>query len=408
MFIKRIFILLIIITLFIPGLCFADDFLEENNLDNFLEVSNNSENTKKEPITNSKHIVAIDRKSLNILYEKSAYKKTPMASTTKIMTAIIVLENCNLNETVEISKKAASTQGSTLGISTGDKISMNDLLYGLMLRSGNDCAIAIAEYISGSVEEFANLMNEKAKELNLTNTHFVTPHGLDDKNHYTTAYELALLTDYALKNKTFQNIVSTKTATISINGISRTISNTNELLGNLSGVYGVKTGFTFNAGRCLVSSCNRNGMDIIVVVLGADTKNQRTQDSIKIINYIYNNFEYVNIENYINQSFEKYQEYFDENINLYKTTTKPIIKLSKIDNYTFPLKQNSANTIKTKFYGINTISSNIQKNSKIGQMSILYEKNILCTIDIILTNEIKANSWYYYFFKILKGYRVNN
>ena len=132
---------------------------------------------------------------------------------------------------------------------------------------GNDCAVAIAEHISGSVENFANLMNQKAQELSLTHTHFVTPHGLDDPAHYTTAYELALLTDYALKNKTFQNIVSTKTITITVNGYPRTISNTNELLGNLNGVYGVKTGFTFNAGRCLVSSCQQNGMDIIVVVL---------------------------------------------------------------------------------------------------------------------------------------------
>ena len=110
-------------------------------------------------------------------------------------------------------------------------------------------------------------MNQKAKELNLKHTHFVSPHGLDDKNHYTTAYELAILTDYALKYETFKKVVGTKTATISVNGNPRTITNTNELLGNLNGVYGVKTGFTFNAGRCLVTSCNRNGMDIIVVVL---------------------------------------------------------------------------------------------------------------------------------------------
>jgi len=110
-------------------------------------------------------------------------------------------------------------------------------------------------------------MNKKAAQLHLTHTNFVTPHGLDDEEHYTTAYELAILTDYALKNEIFRNIVGTKTATILVNGNPRTISNTNELLGNLNGVYGVKTGFTFEAGRCLVSSCNRNNMDIIVVVL---------------------------------------------------------------------------------------------------------------------------------------------
>lgn len=137
----------------------------------------------------------------------------------------------------------------------------------LCFAHGNDCAIAIAEHVAGSVENFAELMNQKSKELNLTHTHFVTPHGLDDDEHYTTAYELALLADYALKNEKFKEIVSTKNITIHVNDYPKTISSTNELLGNFEGVYGVKTGFTFNAGRCLVSSCNRNGMDIIVVVL---------------------------------------------------------------------------------------------------------------------------------------------
>lgn len=121
------------------------------------------------------------------------------------------------------------------------------------------------------------MMNEKAKELSLKNTHFVTPHGLDETEHYTTAYELAKITDYALKNEKFRKIVNTKTTTISINGVPKEISNTNELLGNLNGVDGVKTGFTNNAGRCLVTSTSRNGHQIICVVLGADTKKIRTR-----------------------------------------------------------------------------------------------------------------------------------
>lgn len=250
-------------------------------------------------------------------------------------------------------------------------------------------------------------MNNKAQELNLTQTHFVTPHGLDDENHYTTAYELALLTDYALKNETFKNIVATKTITINVNGHPRTISNTNELLGNLNGVYGVKTGFTFNAGRCLVSSCKRNGMDIIVVVLGADTKNQRTRDSINVINYIYDNFEYVNISDYINKSFAEYQTYYQANVHLNKTTTTPCTELSQLDNYDFPLKPNSVSTLKTKFYTLNEVSAKIKPESKIGCMTIYYEDEILCSMDIILKNELKQNSWSYYFLKILKEFKFN-
>lgn len=250
-------------------------------------------------------------------------------------------------------------------------------------------------------------MNQKAESLNLTHTHFVTPHGLDDENHYTTAYELALLTDYALKNEKFRNIVATKTTTINVNGYPRTISNTNELLGNLNGIYGVKTGFTFNAGRCLVSSCNRNGMDIIVVVLGADTKNQRTRDSMNIINYIYDNFEYVNILDYIQKSFAEYQNFYQKNINLYKTTTIPNIALSQIENYDFPLKLNSANNLNAKFYTLNEVSANLKPHDKIGCMTIYYENKILCSMDIVLTNKLSHNSWHYYFHKILKEFKFN-
>ena len=248
-------------------------------------------------------------------------------------------------------------------------------------------------------------MNQKAQELNLVHTHFVTPHGLDDENHYTTAYELALLTDYALKNEKFKNIVATKTATISINGYPRTISNTNELLGNFDGVYGVKTGFTFNAGRCLVSSCKRNGMDIIVVVLGADTKNQRTRDSMNVINYVYSTFKYVDIADYIAESFAEYKEYYENHAFLYKTTTKPNIALSLLENYTFPLKNNSVTTLETKFYTLNTLTSKISANNKIGSMSVFCEGKMLCSMDIILTNQLEQNSWQYYFGRILKDFR---
>ena len=168
-----------------------------------------------------------------------------------------------------------------------------------MVVSGNDAAVAIAEHVAGSVEQFAELMNNKAKELGLTNTHFVTPHGLDNPEHYTTAVELAKIADYALKNDTFAKIVKTKNTTITINGYPKNLTNTNELLDVLTGVTGVKTGFTNNAGRCLVTSINRNGFEIITVVLQADTKKMRTADSANLIEYVYNNYEQVNLKNII-------------------------------------------------------------------------------------------------------------
>ena len=201
------------------------------NLFTFNIVFANQTTSTAFPKTNSKSIIILDRNTLLPLYEKNAYKKTAMASTTKILTCIIALENSSKSDIVTVSQKASNISGSCL-----------------MLRSGNDCAIAIAEHISGSVEDFSNLMNQKAFELGLFDSNFVTPHGLDNENHYTTAYDLALLTNYALKNPDFKKIVSTKKASTSYNNSTFEISNTNELLGNLDGVYGVKTGFTFEAG----------------------------------------------------------------------------------------------------------------------------------------------------------------
>lgn len=183
---------------------------------------------------NARSCVVLDRTSKKILFGKNEYNKVKMASTTKIMTATIILENCDLSQAVTISKKAARTGGSRLGLKAGDKITIKDLLYGLLLVSGNDAAVALAETCSGSITDFANLMNEKAKDLRLNNTHFETPHGLDSDNHYTTAYELALLTDYALNNSIFLNIVGTKNYTITINGYPKKLTNTNELLGSLN------------------------------------------------------------------------------------------------------------------------------------------------------------------------------
>lgn len=195
------------------------------------------------------------------------FKNVVCVTTTKIMTATVIIENCDLSQTVTVSKKAASTGGSRLGLKTNDKITIKDLLYGLLLCSGNDAAVALAETAGGDISGFSEMMNNKAKKLGLKNTNFESPHGLDSDGHYTTAYELAILSDYALKNKTFSQIVGTKNYTVTINGYPKVISNTNELLGNLNGVYGIKTGFTNGANRCLVTSCKRNDMDIICVVL---------------------------------------------------------------------------------------------------------------------------------------------
>ena len=295
--IKVLFVIILIFT-FSVFPAYADD---DNEIEEIIIEENEKEeieagaNSNIKPTINARRYAIYDRASGMCIYGKDENKATAIASTTKIMSIIIVIENCNLSDTVTITAKSAGIGGSRLGLHTDDKITVMDLLYGLMLRSGNDSAVALAIHTAGSVEKFAELMNQKAEELGLTNTHFVTPHGLDNPNHYSTAYELAKITDYALKNETIAKIVKTKTAVININGKPMQINNTNELLGNIDGVYGVKTGFTNNAGRCLVTSVKRGDMDLIIVVLGADTRKDRAKDSMKLIEYSYKRFYTVNV-----------------------------------------------------------------------------------------------------------------
>ncbi len=394
---KKIIYLLIIISLMITNTytIIADDENEEITQEDYVEVINQ---TKDEPILNSRIAVAYDRKSGEVIWGKDENKRTAMASTTKIMTAIVTLENCDLNQIVTISKKSAGTGGSRLGLKTDDKITMNDLLYGLMLKSGNDAAVAIAETVGGSVEGFAELMNAKAKELKLENTHYVTPHGLDDPEHYTTAVELAKLADYALQNKIFAKIVNTKNYTVTINGYQKAISNTNELLGYLEGVNGVKTGFTNNAGRCLVTSINRNGFEIITVILQADTKKFRTSDSIKLIEYIYKNYEPVNIKEIVNEQFKKWCSINTSRIQINKCKSNNLeLYIDNLDNDIIPIKKTDKDKIQIEVNNLFYFEAPLQQNTIIGTMKVNLDGKTLDVIEIKNKNTIpKKDIWDYF------------
>lgn len=354
---------------------------------------------------NARSYVVLDRKSKKVLIGKNEYTKAKMASTTKIMTATIILENCNLDDIVTISKKSANTGGSRLGLKTNDKISVLNLLYGLLLCSGNDAAVALAEYCSGSIPEFCNLMNQKTIELGLTNSHFETPHGLDSDGHYTTAYELALITDYALKNSTFVKIVNTKNHTIKINNYPKNLSNTNELLGVLDGVYGVKTGFTNGANRCLVTACKRNDMDLICIVLGCDTKKFRGQDSTKLINYCFDNFEYVNIRNLLTHKLNDWKNDNKNYFNIIKgVSTKLDIKFSDPSSDVIPIKKDEINNINVRFSINKNLAAPITVDNIIGNYEIFSSTNTIYSGDIISNNAIDKKNIKYYLFDFLKNY----
>lgn len=364
--------------------------------------------TSKEPTILSRNVVVYERSSGTVLWGKDENTPVPMASTTKIMTAIVMLENINsntLNEEIIVSKEAATTIGSRLGLNEADKITYNDLLYGLMLCSGNDAAVQIAISISGSVEKFAELMNEKAESLGLTNTHFVTPHGLDRDEHYTTALELAKITDYALKIPKIAEVVSTKEYTVNINGNAKTISNTNELLGYLEGVNGVKTGYTSKAGRCLVTAVSREGFNIITVVLGADTRKIRTQDSIKLIEYTYNNYELVNIEELVEQEYKNWCQANEQRIRIYKGIKHtPLINKGESKYKTYPIKKNENieinSTASLKF------EAPLYEGTTIGTITVSKGTNILDTIEIKTEETIERKGIVYYFVEIMQLLRV--
>jgi len=275
---------LLLLSLISSHSAFADDFNEGIAC---ISLNNNLLLNSKPPVIGAIAAIVIDADSGRVLYEKNAYSRRAIASTTKIMTAIVALENGNLDDIVTISKSAAVVGGSSINLQVSEKLKLSELLYGLLLNSGNDAAVAIAEHIGGTVEKFSDMMNKKAMELGAKDSHFLSPHGLDKDGHYSTAYDLALITKYALKNTTFCKIVSTKSTTI----YNRSLYNTNEMLELYPGADGVKTGYTGQAGRCLVTTAKRDNMRIISVVLNCGSRTIRAQSSKNILDFAYENYE---------------------------------------------------------------------------------------------------------------------
>jgi D-alanyl-D-alanine carboxypeptidase (penicillin-binding protein 5/6) len=402
--ISEMICLFVTLILSINNMCYAN--INDNEIIDINEtkkqaietVSKNIENLK----LNSRIGLIFDRNSKRILYEKNGLKQVPMASTTKIMTAIVVLENSELNDVVTISKKAAGTGGSRLGLRTNDKITVHDLLYGLMLKSGNDAAVALAEHVGGGIEEFADMMNKKAKELGLINSHFITPHGLDKEKHYTTAYELACMADYALKIPKFKEIVSSKNYNITINARSNLIGNTNELLGNLNGVYGVKTGFTNEAGRCLVTACKREDLDIITVVLGADTKKYRTSDSIKLIEYAYKNYEVIDIEKKIKEQFENWKQLNCNRIYINKAKQEKIdLDIESLGYSKIAIKKTDIDNIKMEINSLYYLEAPVEKGKIIGNAKIQINGETIANLNIKNKQVIEKKNIFDYFIDFL-------
>lgn len=312
------------------------------------------------PDISSNSAIIMDQESGRILYSKNINEKRPMASTTKIMTAIVAIENGDLEDVVAISKEASETEGSSIWLGENEKLTLEDLLYGLLLRSGNDAAFAIAEYVGhGDIEKFIDIMNKKAKSLEALHTSFVNPHGLDHQEHYTTAYDLAKISAYAMNNNMFKTIVSTKKKTIPWDGSewNRSLHNTNKMLWNYEGANGIKTGYTSKAGKCLVSSASKNNMQLISVVLQS---NDIWSDSKAILDY----------------SFDTYKPYAivkkDEYLKSIQVLNgaKEIINVYCADDIVIPLSEGEEKSVKVELSIPDQIEAPIQKEQIIGNVDV--------------------------------------
>lgn len=325
--------------------------------------------------TSAKAMCVLEKNSLRVISSKNAQEKLPMASTTKIVTALTVIENCeNLDKIIEVNDKAIGVEGSSIYLRKGETISIKDLLYGLMLRSGNDSAVALACYIGGSVEGFAQLMNKTAQKIGVTNSNFVTPHGLDHKDHYTTAYDLALITANALNNPTFKEIVSTKMHMVSATNKSdvRYMSNKNRLLSSLDGCCGVKTGYTKKAGRCLVSAIEKNDLTFVCVVLNCGPMFEESANMLNQANSLYKN------EKIIDKNREIYNEYIlnDKCGKLYLYTD---------EDFCYPIKHDEFNELRLEY---NVKLNNANEDDFVGEIKIFFKNDLIKTLKLFTMNKI--------------------
>lgn len=353
----------------------------------------------------SEAVLLMEASTGKVVYEKNGYEKKYPASTTKIMTAILAIEHCNLNETATASEFAINSVPSgysTANIQIGETLSVKDLLYALMLQSANESAVILAEHVSGSQEAFANLMNEKAKELGCKNTHFINPNGIHNENHYTTAYDLALITQYAMKNQTFRDIVKTTSftlpATTSYPSESRTYANTNNLIiydarnrpDNYYYKYatGVKTGYTSAAKNCLVASAEKNGIEYISVVLGASityestgSVSHRYVDTISLFDYAFDNFSFRKLKsaNNLIKTIKIENGKKDEN-SLDLLIASDVNSLVSLDN--------KSNQIDAEITLKEGLSAPIAKGDIVGTISYKVE-GINYTTDLIAGNDVE-------------------
>lgn len=328
-------------------------------------------------LTSAKAMCVLERDTGKVLYSKNMDKQLANASTTKIATAITVIQNCaDLDEVITVNDLAVGIEGTSIYLRKQEQISVRDLLYGLMLRSGNDSACALAYHVGGDMETFVNMMNDMAIKAGALNTHFANPHGLDEMNHYTTAYDLAKISAYALKNPIFKDIVSTKQYVIEKTNMSDTryLTNKNKLLKNLDGCIGVKTGFTSKAGRCLVSAVERENMTLVCVVLNCGPM---FEESTALLNRGFTDYTNTMV---VCKDKIIYNEY-------YINQEKGVLNLKAEESYYLPLNNFKKEDVKIK-YSLKELTGTIDEGEEVGVIEVFIDNQLQKTIKLFTINKI--------------------
>lgn len=365
------------------------------------ETTEYPDDPSREPDLVSNAAIVMDAATGQILYEKNAYDKKYPASITKILTTILALDNnANFNDTITMSENAIwgiERDSTNIGLDVGEKVTVEDCIYATMVKSANECAYAIAEYVAGDLESFAKLMNEKAKEIGCEHTNFVTPNGLHDDNHYTTAYDMALITKYALQNDTFRQIAGTLSYTVPPTNLSEEsveIWNGNKMINTSTSYYyefceGGKTGYTTKANNTLVTFAKKDGLELICVILDCDGAQYAYTDSRALYNYCYNNYSY--FYPLSDFSFDSDEEDVKEtNIildNYYNSLNHEMIDLTVDKEYSLLINK-SLDTTKIereiKLY-------DKAKEDALGEINFLYDGELIGTTSITSTTPLLSS-----------------
>ena len=376
---KKVMSFLILLSLFIPSVA--------------------AEEVSSDLAPNSKSAILLDASTKTILFKKNEQEKLAPASMTKVMSMLLIMEaidngSLSLDDDVTISENAASMGGSQVYLQAGETYKVKELLKGIAVASGNDAVVAMAEKISGTVSDFVARMNERAKELGAVNTHFVNPHGLDAEDHYTTAYDMALMAFELLKHPTILEYTSIYEDYLQKNdGSSIWLVNTNKLVRFYDGVDGLKTGFTATAGYCLTATAKKNNLRLISVVMGAETSDKRSSDTTSLLNY---------------------------GFNTYKThvvlTTKDSLGVKRVENgvveqadivltqdYVKLLKQTDAKPNYSFNVSVDSLVAPLKKGDIVGKVSVVDENgSVIDTLDVTLKEDIPKVNWWQAFLKNLK------